>query len=184
MHEVTIPAAVATILLELPTRGLTEVGDGGEIGNNGTRVVESPMECVEGFCSLVLLAELNIDVADHVVGEVVADVEALDVAEFGEFGEDVLVEVLEVLLDLAGVEGLALRVDAGSDHVGALVHVGEEEGRGDAGTVVEARAAVAVAARADLEVERAVHAVLLRAEDRCKVLRHDVVVLLRAESEC
>lgn len=184
MHEITIPAAVAAILLELPTRGLAKIRDGGEISDDWACVVESPTKRVKRLGGLVLFAELNIDVADHVIGEVVADVEAFDFAEFGELGEDILVEVLEVLLDLAGVEGLALRVDAGSDHVGALVHVGEEEGRGDAGTVVEARAAVAVAARADLEVERAVHAVLLRAEDRCKVLRHDVVVLLRAESEC
>ena len=70
-----------------------------------------------------------------------------------------------MLLDLAHVERLALSVDAWGDHVGSLVHVGEKEGWGDGGTVVDARAAVTVTARAHLVVERAVHSVLLGAED-------------------
>lgn len=51
------------------------------------------------------------------------------------------------------------------DHVGSLVHVGEEEGWGDGGTVVDAGATVAVTARAHLEVEWAVYSVLLGAVD-------------------
>ena len=67
-----------------------------------------------------------------------------------------------MVLDAAGVDGVAVEVDAGGDHVGALVHVGEEDGGDDAGLGVEAEAAVAVAAGSDLEVELAVHSVLLR----------------------
>ena len=69
-------------------------------------------------------------------------------------------------------DGLTLRVDAGGYHVRALVHVGKEESRGDGGAVVEARTAVAMAACADLEVEGAVHPVLLGSEYRRQVLRH------------
>lgn len=106
------------------------------------------------------------------VGEVIADVEALDLPEFAELLEDILVEVLEVLLDLTRFNGLALGVHAGCDHVRALVHVGEEKGRRDRGAIVEARATIAVTTCADLEVEGAVHPVLLGAEDRSQVLRH------------
>ena len=173
MHEIAVTASVTAVLLELPTRGLAEIGDGGEVGDDGAAGVEPPLEGGEGGGGLVLLAELDVNVADHVVGEVVADVEGLDLAELGELLEDVLVEVLEVLLDLAGVKGLPRWVDAGGDHVGAQVHVGEEEGRGDGGAVVQAGAAVPVTARPDLEVEWAVHAVLLGPEDRCQVLCHD-----------
>ena len=70
-----------------------------------------------------------------------------------------------MLLDLARVERLALGVDSGGDHVGSLVHVGEEEGRGDGGAVVDSRAAVTVTARAHLVVERAVDSVLLGTVD-------------------
>lgn len=60
------------------------------------------------------------------VGQIVTDVQALDFAVLAELLEQILVKVLEVVLDLAGVEGLALGVDARSDHVGALVHVREQ----------------------------------------------------------
>lgn len=166
VHEIAVPAAIAAVLLELAAGGLAEVGDGGEVDDDGAAGVEAALEGLEGGVGLVLLLELDVYVADHVVGEVVADVEAFDLAEFAELLEDVLVEVLEVLLDLAGVDRLALGIDAGGDHVGALVHVGEKEGWGDGGAVVEAGAAVPVAASADLEIEGAIHAVLLCAEDR------------------
>nr|GMD20402.1 hypothetical protein CR513_50792 [Ipomoea batatas] len=70
------------------------------------------------------------------------------------------------------IDWVALGVDAGGYHVGALVHVGEEDGGADAGLGMEPGAAVAVTARADLEVEGAVHPILLRSEYRCQVLRH------------
>lgn len=77
-----------------------------------------------------------------------------------------------MVLDLAGIEVLGLGVDAGGEHVGALVHVGEEDGGADGGLGVEAGAAIAVPAGADLEVEGAVHPVLLGPEDGRQVLRH------------
>lgn len=73
---------------------------------------------------------------------------------------------LEVVLDFGGIEGLALRIDAGSDHIGALIHIGEEEGGANAGLRVEAGASVAVPARANLEVEGAINPVLLCPEYR------------------
>ena len=75
-------------------------------------------------------------------------------------------------LDLLGIDGLALRVDAGSDHIGALIHVGEEESGASAGLGMQTRATVSVPARADLEVEGAVHPVLLGSEYRRQMLRH------------
>lgn len=165
VHEVAISSAVAIVFLKLAAGCLAEIGDGGKVGDYGTAGVEAAMEGLEGGGSMVLLLELDIDVANHMVGEVVADVEALDLAELAKLLEDVLVEVLEMVLNLAGIDGLPLGIDAGGDHVGALVHVGEEEGGGDGGSVVEAGAAVPVAASSDLEVERAVHPVLLGAED-------------------
>lgn len=166
VHEIAVPAAIAAVLLKLPASGLAEISDRGEIHDDGAAGVEPPLQGLEGGAGLLLLLELDINITDHVVSEVIADVEALDLAELAELLEDVLVEVLKVLLDLAGVDRLSLWVDARGDHVGTLVHVGEEEGRGDGGPVVEAGAAVAVPASSDLEVEGAIHTVLLRAEDR------------------
>uniref|UniRef100_A0A8R7QDS9 Uncharacterized protein n=1 Tax=Triticum urartu TaxID=4572 RepID=A0A8R7QDS9_TRIUA len=183
MHEVAVPSTVAVVLLELPAGGLPEVGDGRELSNDGAARVEPPLQRLERLGGLVLLPELHVDVADEVVGEVVADVQVLDLAVLAELVEDVLVEVLEVALDLDGVDGVALRVHARGDHVGALVHVAEQQRGRDGRLVVQAGAAVAVPARADLEVERAVHAVLLRAEDRREVLGHGAAPRIRAPAE-
>ncbi|MED6192819.1 hypothetical protein PIB30_013710 [Stylosanthes scabra] len=177
MHEIAVTATVTAVLLKLATRGLTKVSNRREISNYRSARVEPSVKGGERGGSFVLLAELDVDVSDHVVSEIVADVKALDVAELGELLEDVLVEIFEVLLDLARVERLAVRVDAGGNHIGALVHIGQKERRGDRRAVMETGAAVAVAARPDLEVERAVNAVLLCAENGCKVLRHDVILL-------
>lgn len=82
MHEITIPAAVTAILLKLPARGLAKIGDRREISDDRTAGVESALQSSQGGGRLVLLAELDVDVADHVVGEVVADMERFDLAEF------------------------------------------------------------------------------------------------------
>ncbi|KAM1393945.1 hypothetical protein ACFX11_030175 [Malus domestica] len=70
-------------------------------------------------------------------------------------------------------DGLALGVDAGGDHIGSLVHVGEQDRGADAGFGVKSGAAVAVPTRPNFEVERAVHSVLLRPEYRSQMLRHE-----------
>lgn len=172
VHEIAVSTSVAAVLLELAARGLAEVGDRREISYDGTAVVETALERLQSRGSVVLLLELDVDVADHVVGQVVADVEALDLAELAELLKDILVEVLEVLLDFARVDRLALGVDSGGDHVRPLVHVRQEQRRRDRRPVVEAGATVTVAASPDLEVEGAIYAVLLGAEDRSQVLRH------------
>ena len=84
---------------------------------------------------------------------------------------------LEVFLDLARIRGggggshVETDGDAGTV-VGLLVHVGEQYGGADGRLVVDAGAAIAMAAGPDLEVEGAVNAVLLRAEYGSQVLRH------------
>lgn len=108
------------------------------------------------------------------IGQIVADVQALDVAILGELVKEVLVEIIEVLLDVSGVEvgiGLSLWRRVG-EHVGALVHVGEAESGADGRLSVEPGAPVAVPAGPDLEVEGAIHPVLLSPEYRSQVFRH------------
>lgn len=77
-----------------------------------------------------------------------------------------------MFLDLARVKRVALRVDAGGDHIKPLVHVRKQERGADTRLRVETRASVAVSARADLEVKRTVYPVFLGPENRRQVLRH------------
>ena len=137
MHKITITPAVTVILLVLPASGLAKISDWREIRNDRPTGVEPSLKCLDGGCRLILLPELNIHVSNHVIGKVVTDVKVLDLTELAQLLEYVLVEVLEVLLDLAGVDGLALRVHSGGDHIRALVHVRQQDGRGDRRPVVE-----------------------------------------------
>lgn len=66
-----------------------------------------------------------------------------------------------MFLDLARVKRVALRVDAGGDHIEPLIHVRKQERGADTRLRVETRASVAVSARADLEVKRTVYPVFL-----------------------
>ena len=166
VHEVTIPTTVTVVLFILPTRGFPKIRDRREIGNDGTPRIKPTLQSLQSGCGLILFLKLNIDVANHVISKVVTNVEAFNLAKLAEFLKEILEEILKVLLDLARVEGLAICIDTGGDHVGSLVHVGEEECWGDGRTVVETRAAVTVTASANLEVEGTVHSVLFGTKDR------------------
>lgn len=81
MHEITIPTSITALLLKLPTSGLPEIRHRREVSDDGPAGVEPTMEGLKGRSSLVFLAKLHVDIPDHVVGEIVADVEGLDLAE-------------------------------------------------------------------------------------------------------
>ena len=70
-----------------------------------------------------------------------------------------------MVLDLARIKGLALRVNAGGDHIRSLIHVREKKCRADAGLSVKPGAAISMSAGSNLEVEGAVNPILLRSEN-------------------
>lgn len=166
VHEVAVSTTVARVLLVLPASGFTKVRHRRKVDDDWTASIKSSGEITKGIGSEFLLSELDVDIADHVVSQVVTHVEALDLAVLAELLKQVLVELLKVLLHGARIDWLALCIDAGGNHVGTLIHIGEEEGGADAGFGVKTRAAVAMPARPDLEVEGAIHPVLLRPKNR------------------
>lgn len=124
MHEVAVSTTVASILLILPAGGFSEVCDRGEVDNNWTTCIKSPSEILKCICSMLFLPKLNIHITNHVVSQIVADIQALKFTILAQFLKEIFIEVLEVILDLTGIDGLALDVDAGGDHIRSLVHVG------------------------------------------------------------
>lgn len=81
MHEIAIPTSITTLLLKLPASSLPEVRHRREIGDDGPTGVEPTMEGLKGSGSLVFLSKLHVHITNHVVSEIVADVEGLDLAE-------------------------------------------------------------------------------------------------------
>lgn len=125
MHKVAIASPVTRILLILPASSLTEVCYRRKVHNNRVSSIKSSSEILKRLSSVFFLPELSINITNHVISEIITNVERLKSTVLGEFIEEVLVEVIEVGLDLAGVDGLTLGVDAGGDDVRTLVHVGE-----------------------------------------------------------
>lgn len=166
MHEVAVSTSIAYIFFILPASCLTKIRYRGEVSNDWPPFIRSSNKILQRILCLVFLPKLDVDITNHVVSQIITYVEALDVTIFAQFLKQIFVEILKMGLDLLRIDGLALGVDAGGDHIGALVHVGKQEGGADAGLSVQTRAPVAVPARADLEVKRAVHPVLLRPEYR------------------
>lgn len=100
------------------------------------------------------------------VSQIVTNVQALDLAVLAKLLKQILIKILEVVLDFAGIKGLALRVNAGSDHVGALVHVGEKESGANTRFSMQPGAPISMTASSDLEIEGTVNSILLCSEDR------------------
>ena len=84
MQEVAQPSSITGAHLVLPTAGLAEVGDGGELGEQGLGLVPSVVEGGDRCGGFELVFVPGVDVADEVVAYVVADVEFEDVAEGAE----------------------------------------------------------------------------------------------------
>lgn len=121
MHKIAVSTTVALVFFILPTGGFSEVSDWRVINNNGTACIISSTQALKGPLRLFFLSKLNIDIAHHVVSKVIADIKALHLSILVQLFKQIFIKILEMLLDFAGVDGLALGVDAGGDHVGAQV---------------------------------------------------------------
>jgi hypothetical protein len=184
VDEVAEAAADAALAAVEATARLAEVGDGGQLAVDGAARVPAAVERVAGFLRVLFVLEAHVDVADEIWGwvsacfgrsflgygltivVVVAHDQLLDQPVLAQLAPDVLVEGVKVHLHLLRVHlvlGVIRRV---------LVQVGQEDRLRVRRLDVLSRAAVAVAAGADLVVEGAVDLVLLRSENGGEVVRH------------
>ncbi|WVY98953.1 hypothetical protein V8G54_031104 [Vigna mungo] len=112
--------AVANILLVLPVSNSLKIFHRREVHDHWPTNIKSSREVPDNICSMLLLSKLNVYITCHVVGEVVANIEGFDFVVPGELRKDILIELLEVVLDLAAVDGVVMGVAVGGYHVGAL----------------------------------------------------------------
>lgn len=100
MHEVAERALVASSQLVLPAAGFAEVRHGRELRVDGLAVEPSvDVQIGDGLVRARLVHELDVDVADHVLANVVAHVHLLDLSVLAvQLGEDLLEEGIKVLL--------------------------------------------------------------------------------------
>ena len=73
VDEVAEASSVALALVVLPALGLPEVGDGAVFNHYLLLIVELALHRHEALLSLLLGREFNVDVAQHVLANVVSD---------------------------------------------------------------------------------------------------------------
>jgi len=161
MHEITIPPSVTTILFKLTASCLSKISNRRKISNYWATRIEPPLQGPESGSCLVLLLKLSVNISNHVISKVITYVEGLKLSKLTELLKNILVEILKVFLYLDRVNSLALGVQAWSDTVRSLIHVGEEESGGYSGAVMEPGTPVPMAACPNLKIKRAIHTVLL-----------------------
>jgi hypothetical protein len=123
MHEVAVATTVTAVFLILPAGSLTEVCHRGVLHNNRAARVKAALKGIVSSYCLLFLPELDIDIADHVVGEVVTYIQGLNLAKLAQLLVDILIEVLKMLLHLLRSNSLALGIKSRGDHIRALIHV-------------------------------------------------------------
>merc|ERR1719354_829092 len=101
MHEVTESRPCAFPSLVLSTARLTEVGYRGEFGINWSATEPAVVQVIDGLLGVLLLLELDINVADKMVAKVVAHVHLLYLSVFIlALNKHILKEVVVMLLHL------------------------------------------------------------------------------------
>jgi len=169
VHEVAVTTAVTLSFVVLSAPSFAEIRHRRELHVQLSARVVAAGQGLLAFSCVLLIFELDVDIAHHVVAQVLAHVALFNLAMLGELLVDLLVEFVKVFLDLFTVK--AVWITSRSRHCGSGVHphVFDNQGLGEWGLVVLARAPVTVPAGADLEVEGAVHAIFLGAVDTSQV---------------
>ena len=188
MHEVAVVATAALCFVELAAPRLPKVRNGRVLYTEEVALEALAAEADEAGLCVLLIAILDVDVSHHVVPEVVAHVHLINVPKPRQLFEYRFVPILKVLTLLAPLRAVAVTRAGGGDsrlrqrrrrggggrlldRLGILPHVLNQHALRKRRPVVSTAAAIAVPARADLEVERAVHAVLFRPVDPREVRR-------------
>lgn len=167
VHEVAEATSGTFPHLILPAAGLSEVGDGRQLGMHSLPVEPAVIEFGHSPLCILLPAELNVDVAHEVVSEVVTHIHFFNLSVLLlQFREYLLKEVIIVFLHLH-VAHVTVRSICGLGCVLWIpVQVEEHYGLAESRFVVESGAPVPVPAGPNLKVKRAVNLVLLSPEYR------------------
>lgn len=175
MHEVAVAAARALTFLVLSapadhtqkqaSPSLAEIGNGGVLHGKRSSGEVSPGETFQRLFGVLLVLELHVYVAEHVLAHVVAHVQLLDGAvRRGQLIEDLLVELIKlVLLRVTRKDKhynhlpIVLGVSRHGVCFGIVIHLLDQNGLTKRGSVVLSSAPVAVSARSNLKIEWTVH---------------------------
>ena len=158
VHEVAEAASLTRALLILATLSFSKVSDGRVLGHDHASTVVASIHALHSGLSLGFVSELDIDVANHVITDVVSDDHLFHLAKLCHLHVDFLVEALKVLDSL---DQVLLRhvpaISKGDCRVRVLVHVLKAHRLTQRWFVMDPCARITVPTCADFEIKRAVH---------------------------
>lgn len=109
MHEVAVTSPCTSVLLILTACGLAEISDRRELDHDGPPGIEATLQAGERLGSTLLIPKLDIHTANHVICQIVADVQVLNLAMLRQLLKNIFVKVLE-----QGIKNSApMQADAG-----------------------------------------------------------------------
>lgn len=129
MHEIAEAAPLASSFFVLAAGGFSKVRHWGELRQEEPSFVGLGLHGLERFCSIFLVAELDVHVSVHVFGFVGTHVHAFNLPVLGHFAIDVFVKVVEVVLFLHWIH-----VSSPPERI--HVHVRHQQGGTDGWSVV------------------------------------------------
>ena len=94
MHEVAVSSSCAGVLFILSTGRLSEVCHRAELNLNRPASIEASLQPLQGCCSTLFIRELHIHAADHVICQVITDIQILNFAKLCKLLKDVFIKVL------------------------------------------------------------------------------------------
>lgn len=173
MDEVAVASALALALGVLTALGLPEVSDRAVLDVDGIAVVVLASHGPQHALSLLLCRELDVQIANHVLSNVVGHDHVQNLSLLAELEEDLLEELLEVVCSL---DELLLRClysfRKGNRSSRIRIDVREQQRLRKWWLIVLSCATVAVATRSYLIVKWAIHLVVLSSELLCESVCH------------
>lgn len=99
MHEVAETTSSASAYFVLPTTGLPEISHSGQLGIHRLASEPALIKLIDSSLSVLFALEFDVDIADEMVAQVIADVHFFDgPIPFLQFHEDIFKEFVEMLL--------------------------------------------------------------------------------------
>lgn len=168
VHKVAEAATAAGVLVEVTASGLAEVGDGAELYFHLSATKVSTVHDVERVGGFFFVGELGVHVTNHVVAQVVTDMEGFETAKLGELFEKILKENQEIFACLGFVDFYVVYAPTFRRSIQlslsyrVAVDVLDENGGRKRRKMMEARASSTVTAGTYFEVKGTIHLVFLR----------------------
>jgi hypothetical protein len=96
VHEITEPSTAARSFVELAAPSLPEVGDRGVLARQHAPAVVPTAQPLQRRLGLLLVLELKVYIAHHVVAQILADLDILQSAELLQLLIDLFIEIIEL----------------------------------------------------------------------------------------